>query len=499
MQAAPFVTGFAPDPTVLGVEFSWPLVNSLLGNGYFFVIGVTFLSLLLLGVFCIVKYAPLMHHDLKNTTNQDFPDTGIAVWMAFLFALPLFFDVGVGMLIAWWFILLWNYMLEPERRIAYVFAFIVLVSSWLAHLGAGFIAYADDHANREIFLVEHGLASPGDIRALESWVKVNTDDADPMNTIAVHAITKGNYSDAVRLLNRCIDLDPGNPRYHNHLAIALAGTGKTKEAVRALQDAASLSPATPIYHYNLSRIHQTTYSFYEAEKAIATASGIDADLVRSLLDRENTLGRTRYILERTPITRLLSRQMRPSKTITETADAAWYTVFGLVPRNLSVAVGMGVILMFILMNAVPPDKFSKKCSRCGKVYYAGARTRAGSPLCLQCSWLESKAKKQGGQVVHQKAEEIRRYKAQSLHVLHRIEMFLPGLGSLLVNHTRKAVVRVAVLSACIVMLTTGGGIIVSFIPSPVPAAGLYIRIAAVCCLAVLILRAYRAGPLRYGG
>lgn len=498
MQQASFLLGFTPPTSTLGMELSWPVVNSILGNGYFFVIFVTLLCILIIGVFSIVKYSPLILHDIRNITNQEFPDTGIILWIVFLFVIPLFFDAGVGILAAWWFLLLWNYMLDQERRIVYVFAFVIILSSWMAHVGAGFITYTDNQVNREIFLAEQGQSTTDDIDTLYRWTKANPDDAEPMNALALYALAHGNHPEAVRLLNRCIDLEPGNARYYNHLAVALTGSGRITDAFKALRQAVWLSPKTTVYHYNLSRLYQKTYSFYESEKSIATASGIDAELVRTLLDQENRLGKTRFILERTPVVRLLSRQMRQSAVVDKTADALWYCVFGIVPRRYALLLGVGFLLVLLGMNSIPQEKFSKKCSRCGKVYYAGARTRTGSPLCLQCSWMESKAKKEGVQIVQHKAEEIRRYKTHSFKKILRMEMAMPGLGSYVVHRTERSVIRAAVLSACVAALIMGGGIIVSIVPVSVHAA-LYIRVAAVCCMVLLVLRAYRNPPLKVGG
>jgi tetratricopeptide (TPR) repeat protein len=493
-----FIAGFVPDTTIFDVPVSWPVVSSVLGNSYFFVIVVTLLSLLLVCVYCIVKYAPLMLNDIRNVTNQELPDTGIMCWMALLFTLPLFFDVGPAMLVAWWFLVFWCYMLGPERRIVYVFIFLVMISGWITHVGAGFVIYPENHLNLQIFSVQHHLSTEGDIHALHDWVRQNPDDAEPMNALAIQAIERSDWHEAVRLLNRCIDLEPGNPRFYNHLAVAFVGEDRPKDALKYLQAAARLQADNMIYHYNMSRVYQSTYNFYEGEKEIALASGIDSKLVRYLLDTENSLGKTRYILEKTPLSRYLARQMRPSKTLSDTSDALWYSMFGLVQRKASVFLGVGLLIAIALMNSIPRDKFSKQCSRCGKVYFSGTYTKTGNPMCLQCAWLDSKAKRQENAVVHHKAAEIRRFKALSVLRLPRMETALPGLGCFLVNRTGMALTRLVVLSACLTAIVTGGDFIVSFMPVHLRMVAA-VRICGIIFLAILILRAYRVPPLRYGG
>lgn len=498
MQADRFLTGFTPDVTILGTGLSWPVVNAVLGNCYLFVIVVSLLCFVIVGVFCLVKYAPLMLHDIKNITNNELPQAGLVAWMCLVFALPLFFDVGAGILVAWWFLVLWNYLLAPEKRIVYAFIFVVLISGWLTHVAAGFITYPETQLSREMFSVQNRRATQADLDSLASWSRQHPDDAEPLNALALHAIARSEWQEGIRLLEACIDLEPANPRYYNHLAVALMGTGRTKEALKALDYAAKLKPDSVIYYYNMSRIYQSTYNFYESESAIAQASGIDSRLVRQLLDTENKVGRTRLILEKTPVSRYLARQMRPSPVLGEAADALWHWVFGLIPRRASAFLGAGFFVTLLLMSFIPRDKFSKQCARCGKVYYSGTFTKSGSPMCLQCSWLDSKAKKQEVTIVQHKSEDIRSFKAQSFRKLLRLDMVLPGLGCFMAHRTGTALIRLVVLCACLTALAMGGGVIVSFVPVHVN-AGLAIRTAAVVVWASLLLRVYRRPPLRFGG
>jgi len=497
LQGAAVFTGLLPVRAIGDVPLSWPVISTFLGNSYFFVIATTLLSLFLVGICLLFKYTPLMLNDIRNATNNDLPESGIIAWMIFIFSVPLFFDVGPMILLLWWLLLLWGYMIKTEKRIMYFFLFLILISSWIAHVGAGFLTYTDTQVNRQIYTSERGLADDEDIQSIASWIRTHPADAEPLNTMALHELGRANYGEAIRLLNLGIDLEPNNARYYNHLAIALHGTGKSKEALKAFQNAITLMPGNMVYHYNVSRLYQSTYNFYEGEKAIAAASGIDAEGVRHLLDRENALGKTRYIVETTPLTRQLSRQMRPSDGLKSSADALWSFSFGLVPRKMSLYFGLGLFVVLILMSYIPEEKFSKQCSRCGKLYYSGSSTKYGNPMCLQCSWIDTRVKKQGNTILHHKTEEIRKFKTLSYRKLIRLEMALPGLGSLMSHRTGTAVTRITVLSLSLIAIITGGDFLVSFIPVETNLF-MIIRILGVVCLGLLILRAYKAPPIRYG-
>ena len=491
------LTGILPITFLKGIPLSWPVISTILGDSYFFVIATTLLTIFLIGVCLLIKYSPLIFNDLKNFTNNEMPDKGIILWMVFILLIPLFFNVGPMVLLLWWLFLLWGYMIPAEKRITFFFVFLTLMSSWIAHVGAGFIIYTENQLNLQIYTTEHKIANEADTAQISSWIKTHPADAEPMNAMALIEINRSNYSDAIKLLNKGIDLEPNNPRFYNHLGISYLGSGKSKEALKSFQNAISLMPDNMVYYYNLSRLYQSTYNFYEGEKAIASASGLDADGVRRLLDVENAAGGTLYIQEYTPLLLQLARQMRPSQDLKAAADALWTFAYGLFPRKASVFLAIGSFLIFVMLSYIPDDKFTKQCSRCGKLYYSGTRTKTGSPICLQCHWIDVKTKKQQGSILHHKTEEIRKYKTHSYQKLLRLELMLPGLGSFLTNKTGIGLIRIVVLSASLMAILTGGQFIISFIQVHVEFTTI-VRITGVISLVLLLIRAYKAPPIRYG-
>ncbi len=497
MQATSLLTGILPITYLNGIPLSWPAISTILGNSYFFVLSTTLLSLFLVGLCLIYKYSPQVLNDFRGYTNNDLPDMGLILWIIFILLIPLFFDVGPMMLLLWWFLVLWGYLIPSEKRIVFFFVFLILMSSWIAHVGAGFITYTENQINRQIFITEHKLGNESDTSSILKWIAAHPADAEPMNAMALIEINRSNFPEAIRLLNRSIDLDPGNPRFYNHLGLALIGSGKTREAFKAFQYSISLMPHNVVYHYNLSRLYQSTYNFYEGEKAIASASGVDADRVRRLLDEENAVGRTRYIQERSPVRLMLARQMKPSDDLRLVADVLWTFGFGAIPRKASIFFAFGCFIVFIVIGYIPDDKFTKRCSRCGKLYYSGARTMTGNPICLQCHWIDTKTKKQQGNILHHKTEEIRRYKSFTYQKLLRLELALPGLGSFLTNRTGIALIRIVVLSASLMAIITGGEFVISFIPLQTEYQWI-IRIIGITSLVLLLVRAYKAPPIRYG-
>lgn len=477
----------------------WPFVATLIGNGYFFVIITALATLFLVGVCLIVKYSPNFLNDLKTKTNNEIPELGLILWITLTLALPIFFDAGPLWFVLWWFIVLWGYLTIFEKRMAFVFISIIFMSSWIAHVGAGFLTYAETNVNREIFALDHSAASAKDTVAIADWVQNNPADAEPMNIQAITEIRKGNYNAAVALLSKGLDLEPNNSRYFNHLGISLASTGRNNEAVKAFQNAVALKPNNLIYHYNLSRLYQATFNFYEAERSVQKASSINPEMVRNLLDQEEKarVKKKSYIIENVPLVNQLARQMKPSGDLKRAADALWDFAFGVFDRGMAIYISIAVVLILFFLGHIPEEKFTKRCHRCGNLYYSGTTSKSGYPMCLQCHWIETKPKSKMNTILANKSEEIKSYRTISASYTSKLEFILPGLGSFIANRPMKAVLRLTMFSSSLFLIITGFNFIYSFIPTGIDFSG-HARITGILMAGFLYWRLYKSPPAKYG-
>ena len=481
--------------TCLGL---WPCLTTVLGNGYFFVITTTILVMFLMGVCLVFKYTPHLMTDLRNLSNREIPEIGLRLWVAFILVLPVFFGAGPLLFTLWWFIVFWVYMNRAERPIGYVLLAVILMSGWIAHVGAGFITYADNQLNREIFCTEHGIGDTRDTLEIAAWVQQHPADGEAMNALAQLEIAKGNYTQAVELLRRSLDLEPNNPRYYNHLGIALAGLGKDDKAIQAFRNSATLDPDTMVYHYNLSRLYQDLFNFHEAEQSIACASSIDPARVRALLDSESRDTAQRYVTQHMPVFQQISRQMHQSPALAEVADTLWKIGLGILTRGWAILIALAGLLVLVILSHLPNEKFTKRCSRCGNLYYAGTLSKLGMPICLQCHWIDTKAKKHMNHILQGKVEDVREYRGSISTQTTRLELMLPGLGALIGNKTGLALGRFTLLSAAAVMIITGGRFITAFIPQEGDPA-VFVRVIGLVLGALVFWRAYKSPPVRYGG
>jgi len=472
---------------------SWPSTSAILGNIYLSVILTTILSFVFVGVCFIVKYASHVRNDIRNVISADLDNMAVNLWIAFILVIPYFFMAGVLWFVLWWFLVFWVYLTRSEKKLVMIFIFLVFISGWVAHVGGGFVTYESTHVDREIYMAENNMATPKDVIAISSWIASHPDDAEPMNTMALIEKRRGNFTHAVDLLKHALDLEPANARFYNNLSIALAGMSRYKEAVTALKDAIALNSRSVIYHYNLSRVYQKTYDLYDADKEFGLASKIDPERVNAFLAREGKDINHRFIEEKVPVSRLIYREMTPSEELNRVSEALWDMGFGVLKKAYAPGIGVVVCIVILILEHIPSERFTKRCSRCGRLYYVGASSSRGHPLCLQCHWLDMKSKKNLENVLTQKITEVKKYRLLRSAYTARLETIMPGLGSIVGDRTGIGVARICVLSLALVLIITGGQFIYSLVPSGLDTSPA-VRMLGMTILGILYWRAYSRPP-----
>jgi tetratricopeptide (TPR) repeat protein len=472
----------------------WPDAAALLGNLYFFFLVSTILVFFLIGLCITIKYATYLLNDFKTLSDSNIPDIAIKLWFAMILSLPLFLYAGPLWFTIWWAIIFSGYINRAEKRLIIVLFALVIISGWISDIGGKLITYTSTQADKEIFLVEEGLETPNDIANLSSWVNKYTMDSSPANALAISKIRIGEYDEAITLLTRCIASVPDNPIYYNTMGIVLTAQQKQKEAITAFENSSKLDPEEVVYYFNLSRAYLDIFNLFEADKQVEIMTGIDPREANRLLSR-NTY--PMYVYKKTPLIDMFTRQMHPSEEAAMASDELWRFAMGILKPAWAPLAGIIMLVCFMFLGYIPRDNFTKKCSRCGNGFYVGAATVRGYPICLQCTLIETRSKKQPRLVVHHKLQEIKDFSTLNRRRTSRFEMILPGLGSLIANRTIRAVVMLFIFSFGAVLAISGGSFIYSFMPSGSHYI-LYFRLAGIMALLILYLIAFRYPPVKKG-
>jgi hypothetical protein len=254
-----------------------------------------------------------------------------------------------------------------------------------------------------------------------------------------------------------------------------------------------LEPQNPIYAYNLSRLQLSEFKFYESEKAVLQASAIDAPRIRRLLEAEKHEARESFVVAAMPVVLQLKRQFRLSPELEQAAAGLWRLPAGLVPAQSAPLVALAFLALLAIVHQVPADKFSKVCSRCGRLHYVGVLSAKGLPMCMQCEWLDSRKDRSQNAIVDHKTNAIKEYRQFQAGRARRCELVLPGLGALLAEQTGRALRTLLCFSLGLVLLVSGAGFIAVFLPHDFILTG-WLRAVGALLLAGLYWRAWRFNP-----
>jgi len=494
MQNGPLITTFKALSSIDTSWILWPDAAAITGNAWLLVYAVTILAFFLIGLSIAIKYFPFLLNDFKTISNSNLPDVAIKLWFALVLVLPLFLDAGPVWFTVWWAIILRGYMNRVEKKLIISAMLCIALSGWFTGFGGKLFTYASTHLNTEIFLIEQGLETPDDIQRLQTYVLKNPKDSMASNALAIALIRKGELEQAVSLLYGCISNDPENPVYYNTMGIALAAQQKLKEAAGYFENASNLKNTDLIYYFNLSRAHLEMFNIFEADKYIEKMTELDPRETNRLLSR-NTY--PMYVFKNTDLQTMFKRQMADSIKGESAAGELWHAGFGVFRPEWALWGGFASLGLFLLAGLIPSDRFTRKCSRCGNTHYVGSTTEKGYPVCLQCSLIETKSKKQHAIIVQHKLMEIKHFGSINQKKTAKLELILPGLGSMLVNRTLRAVILFLVFSFGLLLIITGGVFIHSFVPSAwnyMP----YLRALGAMMLVFMYLSVFNYPPIRKG-
>ena len=100
-------------------------------------------------------------------------------------------------------------------------------------------------------------------------------------------------------------------------------------------------------------------------------------------------------------------------------------------------------------------------------------------------------------ILHVKAEEIKQYRIHNTLNTAKLELILPGIGSLAGNRTTRGILRMFAFSTALILILTGGQFVYSIIPTGNDFTG-FMRLFGVMIAALVYWRAYKSPPVRYG-
>jgi len=259
----------------------------LAGNATFLLFTALFWALLA-GALILVG---LHQHELRHVWSERL---GIAlssgsarVWPWTFLALPWGLGLGLGVPALVLLAMLWP-VLKARERLVFLALAVIVAAAPLAPTVMGRLALPlreEGAPFHGILAVEHAAEPAATQAQFEALANLQPESPFVHFGLAWSARRAGDLPAAERAYRRALQIWPSNDRALNNLGNLLAMQGRFDEALRQYERATEVQPGNAAAHFNASQVHTRLFDYPAASDAVARASALDFEMVRTYQSR----------------------------------------------------------------------------------------------------------------------------------------------------------------------------------------------------------------------
>jgi Flp pilus assembly protein TadD len=138
---------------------------------------------------------------------------------------------------------------------------------------------ADDAARLAHSFAQHAMQV--DLVGAETLVKADPTNASHLSLLGTSYVRSGRYAEAVRALQRALQLNPASASDENYLGGALLALGRGSDALQHFRKASALAPRDAHLHFNLAKVLADAGRDREAIQEYVQALALDPDLAEA--------------------------------------------------------------------------------------------------------------------------------------------------------------------------------------------------------------------------
>lgn len=393
---------------------------------------------LVIGLILILRYAPLLAHDLSDFFPPEKIPAGLT-WAltGVLLLLPLAAGLSVWWLLGWWLVIFSLYMSGGERAAAYLWLILLLGSPWLTEKYALFSAARADEALQAVLRVRGGAPTAEDVQLLKE-----AHDQDPEDLLIGFSLAQllqreGRFNEALAAYADSLASDRTDQAAYNNVAEIYFAAGDVRSAFQALSRAREEEPTKVEILFNLSQYYKQSGQEPEMNEQLGNAQDLDADRVKELQDKAG-VNRLNRILAGLPAPGALvwarALQRSPEKiALVERTQNLWLGP----PGELGVYAGDLVFLVILTVIGLGKKRWrlAVRCASCGQAICLRCQRPAKDPaVCGPCY---NVFKGQGGvdlKIKMQKRAQVQQYRDRWRRAALALSALLPGTGLLLLGN-----------------------------------------------------------------
>ncbi|MFQ5656533.1 MAG: tetratricopeptide repeat protein [Candidatus Methylomirabilales bacterium] len=348
------------------------------------------LSVLLVGIFLILRATPLFQHDLVEGTRKKVPPAAQGFLPILLYLFPIILGLGILPAIFLSLLPLGIYLKVRERILwgAMVFSLLLLPAGYRTL--ATFITATTSPRTEALLRVEEGDRGKVTEAVLHEWAEEAPQNFLPRFYLGRVNRSQGELRRAVDTYSQAQTLAPEEPAIWTNRGNLAFLAGDLGQARADYEKAIALDPDLPYPRFTLSQVLTERLLFDEAQREYSLAVSKNP-VLGSRLHQAAADGRKRVIVD-APLPQIkLWRQIlfvdSPSSNV---AEVLWGRRFlGVSLVSLPWVVG-GYIAAFVgILLFRKRRRFARACQECGRVFCPRCQRLLGEVrLCTRCAIIE---------------------------------------------------------------------------------------------------------------
>jgi tetratricopeptide (TPR) repeat protein len=414
----------------------------------------------------LLRRGGLLLHDLEEWLGPGQRRSAALALFLVLLLLPVATFQGWGWLPLWVLALLFVYLGGRERALAgLVMAAALAVGPVVASLDLRLRSEANPLFRAALAAVE-SAPDRAAIARLEEAVRSDPEDRDLMYLLGGGLRRAGRYGEAAELYRQALVRDPGDAVARNNLAnieFASGGYDSARERYRAGTEPGTAPEVAATAYYNLSLVHLQKFEYQAYNEAKSNADRLAPGLV-------GDYDRWRYDTRDYAVVDL---GLTPDQVVEKFAGSAGGvavrnvaaggkgasqegTLVASMANRFAAAVGLCVLLAFLVARWRGPKAFTLHCARCGTAFCRACHLgQVSGGLCSQCYHLFVVRDGVSGPARNRKMVEVQRAGGRQDVIFRVLSVLSPGAGQVYGGWTLRGAVLLAVWYGVLGFLVAG--------------------------------------------
>lgn len=413
-------------------------MHAFLRIGDLFLIGIItiFISVFIFFIVTIIKYLPLLQHNLQEIFNIPFIKPYITAISFLIILLPLlFFDPLIAIFI--WILFLWLYLNKKEKAITFLFLLLIAYSQVVFSFYTFFLAPKKSSTLNAVIQIEKGFWNNDIYNSLIEAIKKDPTNKGAFFALAFLSKKRGEFDKAIVHYQRLTVIDPDYSKAYNNIGNIYFLQKNYDKAIASYQNAIQKDSSLISAYFNLSQAYREKFMFAEGDKIFQQARNKNPDMINyySHITRDNP--QQLVIDERVTSRDILSQAFKPYENHESTTTKMWNLFEKKVRLEDTTKYAIIIVIIILLLSFLKKNiSVAAYCNECGKVICPEChRSLLYKGLCSQCLrtfvQIDGIIKKEQGEdqsLSQSELSELNRFQKIDSLITRVLSIIFPGAG-----------------------------------------------------------------------